>query len=60
MLGIAACNLGGITIHRFAGIGIGIEPLKVLVERVKRNYKAVERWSCTRVLVIDEGILEAR
>lgn len=24
--GIAACNVGGVTLHSFAGIGLGIEP----------------------------------
>lgn len=81
--GIAACNVGGTTLHSFAGIGLGIEPADQLcvdvaalrervgerrVERadllpcwagragkVKRNQKAMSRWTRTKVLIIDEG-----
>jgi ATP-dependent DNA helicase PIF1 len=55
--GIAACNIGGVTVHSFAGIGLGIEPVKQLVEKVKKNKKASARWLRTKVLVIDEGKL---
>lgn len=53
--GIAACNIGGITIHSFAGIGLGNEPAEALVDKVKKNRKALMRWLKTKVLIIDEG-----
>lgn len=53
--GIAACNIGGITIHSFAGIGLGVESAEELVDRVKKNRKALMRWLKTKVLIIDEG-----
>jgi ATP-dependent DNA helicase PIF1 len=56
MIGIAACNIGGATIHSFAGIGLGIESANVLVQKMKRkNKKAFKRWRNTDVLIIDEG-----
>ncbi|KLO10923.1 hypothetical protein SCHPADRAFT_808206, partial [Schizopora paradoxa] len=52
--GIAACNIGGVTLHSFAGVGIGTDPADVLIGRIKRNKKAVQRWVKTKVLIIDE------
>lgn len=53
--GIAACNIGGVTIHSFAGIGIGIEDAEKLADKIKKNKKALARWLRTKVLIIDEG-----
>ncbi|KAH7890804.1 PIF1-like helicase-domain-containing protein [Phlebopus sp. FC_14] len=53
--GIAACNIGGVTIHSFAGIGIGEGSVKDLIARVQRNKKASTRWARTKVLIIDES-----
>ncbi|KXT01540.1 hypothetical protein AC578_6337 [Pseudocercospora eumusae] len=52
--GLAACNVGGVTLHSFAGIGLGKEDVSELVRKIKRNQKAKHRWMRTRVLVIDE------
>ncbi|OBZ73732.1 ATP-dependent DNA helicase PIF1 [Grifola frondosa] len=52
--GIAACNIGGVTIHSFAGIGLGIESAEQLVSKIKKNKKASARWLRTQVLIIDE------
>ncbi|KAH0602822.1 uncharacterized protein H6S33_008472 [Morchella sextelata] len=52
--GLAACNIGGVTLHSFAGIGLGKEPVADLVKKIKRNVKAKMRWLRTKVLVIDE------
>ncbi|KAI0640812.1 PIF1-like helicase-domain-containing protein [Trametes meyenii] len=53
--GIAACNVGGVTIHSFAGIGLGVESGEQLVAKIKKNRKATARWLRTKVLIIDEG-----
>lgn len=53
--GIAACNIGGVTLHSFAGIGLGADPTPALVTKIKRNRKAAGRWLRTKVLIIDEG-----
>ena len=52
--GLAACNIGGVTLHSFAGIGLGKEAVPELVKKIKRNQKAKLRWMRTKVLIIDE------
>ena len=53
--GIAACNIGGVTLHSFAGCGLGLEPVEALVTKVKRNRKGASRWMRTNVLIVDES-----
>lgn len=55
-LGIAACNIGGVTIHSFAGIGLGRESAEELANKIRKNKKASARWLRTKVLIIDEGV----
>ncbi|KAH6605136.1 dna helicase pif1 [Trichoderma cornu-damae] len=52
--GLAACNIGGITLHSFSGIGLGKEDAPTLVRKIRRNPKAKTRWLRTKCLVIDE------
>ncbi|OJJ37395.1 hypothetical protein ASPWEDRAFT_107811 [Aspergillus wentii DTO 134E9] len=52
--GLAACNIEGVTLHSFAGIGLGKEPVPELVKKIKKNQKARNRWLRTKVLVVDE------
>ncbi|CEP61666.1 DNA helicase PIF1 LALA0_S03e08064g [Lachancea lanzarotensis] len=52
--GLAACNIGGITVHSFAGIGLGQGDKKALLKKVKRSKKHCARWSEIHALVIDE------
>ncbi|EZF78843.1 hypothetical protein H105_00178 [Trichophyton soudanense CBS 452.61] len=52
--GLAACNIEGVTLHSFAGVGLGKESTQELVKKVKRNLKAKNRWLKTKVLIIDE------
>jgi len=52
--GIAACNIGGCTLHSFSGIGLGKESKEKLVTKVLSNSQARQRWLTARVLVIDE------
>lgn len=52
--GLAACNIGGVTLHSFGGIGLGKEPVPDLVKKIMRNSKAKNRWLRTKVLVVDE------
>ncbi|ROW12285.1 hypothetical protein VMCG_00524 [Cytospora schulzeri] len=52
--GLAACNVGGMTLHSFAGIGLGKDDAQTLVKKIRRNPKAKNRWIRTRVLIIDE------
>lgn len=52
--GLAACNVGGVTLHSFAGIGLGKEDASELVRKIKKNQKAKHRWMRTKVLIVDE------
>ncbi|KPM37725.1 ATP-dependent DNA helicase PIF1 [Neonectria ditissima] len=52
--GLAACNIGGITLHSFSGIGLGKEDAPTLVKKIRRNPKAKNRWLKTGCLVVDE------
>ena len=52
--GIAAVNVGGTTLHSFAGIGLGTDPIATLIAKVRNNKAASARWRNTAVLVIDE------
>lgn len=52
--GMAALELGGWTIHSFAGIGLGLEPMDKLKEKVMKNAKSRNRWRQTCVLIVDE------
>lgn len=52
--GIAACNIGGVTLHSFAGIGLGKEDIDKLIKKVRGNRRATARWLRTQVLIIDE------
>jgi len=52
--GIAACNIGGCTLHSFAGIGLGNEKVEVLIAKVCSTRKTVDRWRKARVLIVDE------
>lgn len=52
--GLAACNIGGITLHSFSGIGLGKEDVPTLVKKIRRNQKAKNRWLRTKCLIIDE------
>ena len=42
------------TIHSWAGIGLGKDPVPLLVENVRKSKKALVRWNKTDTLVIDE------
>lgn len=52
--GLAACNIGGITIHSFAGVGLGSGDADKLFRKVKRSKKHVRRWQEVSALVVDE------
>ncbi|CUM54033.1 unnamed protein product [Debaryomyces tyrocola] len=52
--GLAACNIGGITLHSFAGVGLGDGTVSALMKKIRRNKKAYFRWCLVKVLIIDE------
>lgn len=52
--GIAAVNIGGQTIHSFAGIGLGKENVKILIKKLHENTPGWKRWNAAKTLIIDE------
>ncbi|GLB36503.1 putative DNA-dependent ATPase and 5'-3' DNA helicase required for the maintenance of both mitochondrial and nuclear genome stability [Lyophyllum shimeji] len=52
--GIAGVNIGGSTVHSFAGIGLGKEKAETLAEKIKYSSHTSERWRSVQVLIIDE------
>ncbi len=55
--GIAGLNIGGQTVHSFAGIGLGTLPAEELVKQIQKSVKLKMRWRTTKVLIIDESTL---
>lgn len=51
--GIAGLNIGGQTLHSWAGIRLGKEPVENLKFRLNSN--ALKRWKEAKALIIDEG-----
>ena len=54
MTGVAAINIGGSTVHSWAGMGLADEDIPNLLVRVLRNKKAVSRIKHSSILFIDE------
>lgn len=52
--GKAALNIGGCTLHSFAGIGLGRGTKEELLASVRKHKTAKDRWKVTDVLIIDE------
>ena len=56
--GIASINIGGTTLHSWAGVGLGQEPVKRLAAKItyqKLLEKVLQRWRGVETLVIDES-----
>eukprot|EP01013_Petalomonas_cantuscygni_P041372 TRINITY_DN73_c1_g1_i1.p1 TRINITY_DN73_c1_g1~~TRINITY_DN73_c1_g1_i1.p1 ORF type:complete len:768 (+),score=132.18 TRINITY_DN73_c1_g1_i1:65-2368(+) len=52
--GIAALNVGGVTVHSFLGVGLALGAIGAVAGRVASSQTLVKRWQATRVVVIDE------
>ncbi|KAF5377183.1 hypothetical protein D9615_006333 [Tricholomella constricta] len=53
--GIAGVNIGGSTVHSFAGIRLGKETAAILADNIKRSTSALQRWRRVKVLIVDES-----
>ncbi|XP_058273888.1 ATP-dependent DNA helicase PIF1 isoform X2 [Hemibagrus wyckioides] len=51
--GVAACHIGGTTLHSFAGIGSGLAPLEQCLELAQRP-GVLQHWTSCKHLIIDE------
>ncbi|KAJ4950143.1 hypothetical protein NE237_026975 [Protea cynaroides] len=54
--GVAACALNGMTLHSFAGIGLGTGDQETLLLTAASKKSISRRWRRAKALVIDEGI----
>ncbi|CAG8435469.1 9992_t:CDS:10 [Funneliformis mosseae] len=56
MTGIAAINIGGQTLHSFAGLTPQSNLLNIesLIKKINRSHRIVRRWKKIKALVIDE------
>ncbi|WVQ73833.1 hypothetical protein IAR50_003414 [Cryptococcus sp. DSM 104548] len=52
--GMAGVNVGGSTVHSWAGIGLGKEKANDLYHRVQKSKATRSRWLSTGALIIDE------
>lgn len=52
--GVSAILIGGVTLHSWAGIGIGNDSVGALTNKIFRNPKYRNRWLKTHVLIVDE------
>ncbi|KAG5358137.1 ATP-dependent DNA helicase pfh1 [Yarrowia sp. B02] len=53
--GLAAVNVGGMTIHRWTGLGLMKEDPAVCIKKLQNIPRAAAIWKYTQVLVIDEA-----
>ncbi|XP_041981756.1 ATP-dependent DNA helicase PIF1 [Aricia agestis] len=52
--GVAACHIGGTTLHAFAGIGDGHGSIDHLCERATKSPLVAQKWRKCKHLIIDE------
>ncbi|OWR45330.1 ATP-dependent DNA helicase PIF1 isoform X2 [Danaus plexippus] len=52
--GVAACHIGGTTLHAFAGIGDGSGTVEKLCERAIKSPLVAQKWRKCKHLIIDE------
>ncbi|THH21407.1 hypothetical protein EW146_g128 [Bondarzewia mesenterica] len=52
--GMAASNIGGMTIHSWGAIAPTVDDVEKLVSYIRTAKPALQRWKTTKVLVIDE------
>ncbi|CAE8610082.1 unnamed protein product, partial [Polarella glacialis] len=51
---LAASHLGGVTLHKWAAVGLGNGDVVTLARELRGRREAMQRWRQTRTLVIDE------
>ena len=52
--GLAAVNIGGSTINRLSGMGIGDRTPQAYISMIRKKPEVKERWRLMKVLIIDE------
>ncbi|KAI0062545.1 hypothetical protein BV25DRAFT_643764 [Artomyces pyxidatus] len=52
--GMAASNIGGMTIHSWGAIAPTVESVDKLISYIRKARPALQRWKATQILIIDE------
>lgn len=52
--GVAACQLGGVTLHSFAGIGVGRGSAEDCLTLALSKENVVKQWKLCTHLIVDE------
>lgn len=52
--GLAACHIGGTTVHSFVGAGLAKGDIQQCVKMIRRRRDRVKRWKKARILIVDE------
>ena len=53
--GMAACNIGGITVQKWAGLGVAVTSVDKLFMAVSERGQAKKRWMEAVTLIIEES-----
>jgi ATP-dependent DNA helicase PIF1 len=54
MTGVAASLISGQTLHKWSGLGLMDRRIETMVGIIRNNEQVLDRWTSTKVLVIDE------
>ncbi|KAH9171847.1 PIF1-like helicase-domain-containing protein [Lactarius sanguifluus] len=57
--GMAASNIGGMTLHSWGAIAPTVDNIDKLIRSIRTARPALLRWKTTQILIIDEGTLFA-
>jgi ATP-dependent DNA helicase PIF1 len=52
--GVSAVLIGGTTLHSYLGIGLGEGNPEYLINKIRKNKVALDRWKTVQTLIIDE------
>lgn len=57
--GVAACHIGGITLHQFAGIGLGTASINACVDMAMKSASSLIWKKCKHLIIDEVSMIEA-